>query len=304
MKPTKSTRAKLWRPELASLHSDLGQRIKGQPEVLARLAAAIIRRETEAVPSRGSRGNFFFPGPTGTGKTFTVQTVADLLFGPGHLVIFDCSEFKTVEGVTALLGNRTGDAGRFAAAYAQVPAGVYLFDEIEKAHPEFVDLFLQMAGDGRITSASGQTMDLSGIYLFVTSNLGSAQILGREHLPFSTLERHVIHHVQKHLRPELLGRFGHPYVFRPLTREAQREIAAAKLARLIEWQKGKGRKISCEQAVIDFLVQRGFSSRLGARPLLDAIEEHVGNAVASSLLSGGTGEGRLIVRDGRLDLLR
>jgi ATP-dependent Clp protease ATP-binding subunit ClpC len=297
-------RANLPRPELANLLSDLSQRIKGQPEVLARLAASIIRRETEAIPQRGPRGKFFFPGPTGTGKTFTAQTIADLLFGPGHLVIFDCSEFKTMESVASLLGNRSGDPGRLATAYAKVPAGIFLFDEIEKAHREFTDLFLQMVGDGRITSASGQTIDLFGIYIFVTSNLGSAQILGRQHLPFSSLERHVVHHVQKHLRPELLGRFGHPYVFRPLSREAQREIAVSKLNRLLEWHRDKGRSMTYEPIVVNFLVQRGFSSRLGARPLLDAIEEYVGNAVAANLLSGRSDSGRLVVTEGRLELMQ
>jgi ATP-dependent Clp protease ATP-binding subunit ClpA len=105
------------------------------------------------------------------------------------------------------------------------------------------------------------------------------------------------------MRPELLGKFGYPYVFRPLGREAQREIAVAKLEQLIEWQKEKGRLIAYEPMTVNFLVQRGFSSRLGARPLLDAIEEYVGNAVAQNLLAGGSGGGHLMVRHGQLELV-
>ncbi|PWU19882.1 MAG: hypothetical protein C5B50_05480 [Verrucomicrobia bacterium] len=304
MRSKKILGTKLWRPDLGAIPARLGDRIKGQPEILCRLAETIIRRETDAIPQRGPRGKFFFPGPTGTGKTFTAQTVADLLFGPGHLIIFDCSEYKTVESLAALLGDRNGDQGRFAGAYERVPAGCWLFDEIEKAHKEFVDLFLQMVGDGRVTQANGRTIDLCGIYIFVTSNLGSAQILGRQHLPFASLERHVVHHVQKHLRPELLGRFGRPYVFRPLSREAQSEIAIQKLEQLVDWQRAQGRTISYDPMVVTFLMQRGFSSRLGARPLLDVIEEFVGNAVAQNLLTGGSGNGRLLVRDGHLELVR
>jgi ATP-dependent Clp protease ATP-binding subunit ClpA len=299
----KQHNAKIWRPDLESLERQMSLRIKGQPENLSRLSATIIRRETEAIPQRGPRGKFFFAGPTGTGKTFTAHSIAELLFGSGHFIVFDCSEFKTLESVATLLGDRSGDDGRFGAAYARVPAGCWLFDEIEKAHKEFVDLFLQMVGDSRVTLASGRTIDLCGIYIFVTSNLGSARILGRDHLPFASIERHVIHHVQKHLRPELLGRFGRPYVFHPLSREAQTEIAEERLAQLMEWEQDHGRTITCDQAVVTFLVQRGFSSRFGARPLLETIEEFVGNAVARNLLSGGSGSGQLVVNEGQLSLV-
>jgi len=303
MKQKSNLPAKLWRPDLGSLSHQLRLRVKGQPEVVSRLSAALIRRETGSVPQRGPRGKFFFAGPTGTGKTFTAQGVAEILFGHGHLVIFDCSEFKTIGSVASLLGDRNGDQGRFGAAYSKVPAGVYLFDEIEKGHLEFVDLFLQMAGDGRVTLANGQTIDLSGIYLFVTSNLGSAEILGRQHLPFASLERHVVRRVQQHLRPELLGRFGRPFVFRALNRETQTEIALQKLEHLIEWQSERGRHITCDPEVVAFLMHRGFSNRLGARPLLDVIEEFVGNAMAENLLPGGPGSGRLVVCGDHLKLI-
>src|SRR5580658_8409045 len=196
MQPNKNLRSKLWRPDLGSLHEKLSQRIKGQPEVLSRLAPALIRRETDSVPQQGPRDAFFLAGPTGTGKTFAVETVADLVFGAGHFAVFDCSEFKTIESVAGLMGDRDGDPGRFAETYARVPAGVWLFDEIEKAHKPIVDLFLQIVWEGRVTPASGKTIDLCGIYIFVTSNLGSAEILGRQHLPFASLERYVVRRVE------------------------------------------------------------------------------------------------------------
>ena len=291
-------------PRWAQLVPQLAARIKGQAEILARLGEAIKRCELDVVPPRGCRDCFFLAGPTGVGKTETALALGDLVFGPGHFVRFDCSEIKTLENVTALLGDRQKDRGRFGQAYAQVSEGIWLFDEIEKAHPEFVQLFLQMTDAGRITLANGQTLDLSQIYLFVTSNLGSAAILGRDNLPFTSLERHVVRSIQKHLRPELLGRFGAPYVFRPLQREVTIEIATLHFGNFLAWQTEKhGRVITADAEVVRFLLQRGFSAKLGARPLLFAIRIYVGNAIVENLMAGGNGSGRLVVVKDRLQLI-
>ncbi len=159
-----------------------------------------------------------------------------------------------------------------------------------------------MTDAGRLTLANGETLDLSRIYIVVTSNLGSAEILGREHLPFASLEKHVVRCIQRHLRPELLARFKRPFVFRPLTREVQAEIAAERLKDLMAWEGAQGRRITYDDAVVRFVLQRGFSPRLGARPLLDTLHELVGNAIAVSLLDGGRGEGRLVIEGPQLRL--
>jgi ATP-dependent Clp protease ATP-binding subunit ClpA len=289
---------------LAELSQTLTRRIRGQDEILDRLVEEIVRRELNTVPQTGCRGALFFAGPTGVGKTETARLLAATLFGSEAFVRFDCSEFKTLGSIAGLLGDRAGDPGRFGQAYASVPAGVWLFDEIEKAHAEFVHLFLQMTDAGRLTLASGETLDLSRIYIVVTSNLGSAEILGREHLPFASLEKHVVRCIRRHLRPELLARFGKPYVFRPLTREVQAEIADEQLTGLMRWQREQGRCITFDESIVRFVLQRGFSPELGARPLLATIRELVGNAVGESLLSGGSGEGRLVIEGTQLRLVR
>jgi ATP-dependent Clp protease ATP-binding subunit ClpA len=295
MPPSPEPNTQPFQPDLARLHANLTARIRGQPQVLSRLVEALLRRELDAVPQRGARGAFFFAGPTGVGKTETVLTVAELLFGPGRLVRFDCSEFKTLEAMAVLLGNRTGDRGRFGQAHSQCPEGVWLFDEIEKSHPEFVHLFLQMTDTGRITLANGETLDLSRLYLFVTSNLGSAEIQRRPNLPFASLERHVIWCVQRRLQPELLNRFGRPFVFRPLDRAAKDEILAQQLAGFLDYQLRKGRPTVVDDPVLRFLQQRGFSEQDGARPLARLIEELAGNAVVRELLAGRSGAGKLTV---------
>ena len=200
-------------------------------------------------------------------------------------------------------GNRAGDRGRLGQAFDQIQNGVWLWDEIEKAHPELVQLFLQMADEARVTLACGETLDLRNIYLIVTSNLGSAEIIGREFLTFTSLERHVVNAIEQFLRPELLGRFGRPYVFRPLSRDVQVQITGQRLDELLAWELEQGRQIQPHPEVLPFLIHRGFSPRLGARPLLRFIEEMVGDAVADCLWNGGSGDGLLIVNGEQLEVV-
>lgn len=288
--------------ELRSLREALAARIIGQDHILDRVSAAVLRQECGGAPPGGCGRCFLFAGPTGVGKTETAQNLAELVFGSGRLVRFDCAEFKTLDQVRDLTGEVGRTEGRLGQAFAQVSRGVWLFDEIEKAHPEFVHLFLAMTEANRVTLAGGQTLDLTGLYLVVTSNLGSAEILGREHLPFLSLERRVVHSIERHFRPELLRRFGRPYVFCPLDREAQSRVVALHLERFVHWHVSQGRTLRYDDTVLQFLAVAGFSRRLGAGPLLTAIQQHVGDAVVADLLAGGSGSGLLTVEGERLVL--
>jgi ATP-dependent Clp protease ATP-binding subunit ClpB len=160
-----------------------------------------------------------------------------------------------------------------------------------------------MTEANRVTLATGDTLDLSSLYIIVTSNLGSAEILGREHLPFVSMEKRVVRSIERHFRPELLRRFGHPYVFRPLGRAAQEAIVALHLQNFIQWHASRGRTLVAGPEVARFLAVVGFSPRLGAGPLLAAIHQHAGDAVIENLLSGGTGCGHLIVNGHHLKLV-
>lgn len=279
------------------LKAQLFHRIRGQTEVLTRLLQAIERRELETTPQRGARGSFFFAGPTGVGKTETARIIAEVLCGDSEFLRIDCSEYKTPTGVDGLRGDRLGDRGLLGQAYDRNPRGVWLWDEIEKAHPDLIKLFLQMTSAARLTLASGDTLDLQDIYLIVTSNLGSAEIIGRENLSFTSLERHVVRCIERFLSPELLARFGKPYVFRPLTRAVQAEIATQCLEDLLEWHRQQGRNIEFHPHVLSFLINRGFSPRLGARDLIAFVEESIGDAVAASVRTESNGSGRLQVAD-------
>jgi ATP-dependent Clp protease ATP-binding subunit ClpB len=288
------------------LEATLQRRIRGQAEALARVIEAIRRRELNTVPQHGPRGCYIFAGPTGVGKTETAKTIAAVLFGADGFLRIDCSEYKTLDSLAALLGDPAGNRGRLGRAHDRSREGVWLWDEIEKGHPELVQLFLQMADAGRLTLACGDTLDLSGLYLILTTNLGSAEIIGREHLTFTSLERHVVRCIEQFLSPELVGRFtryAKPIVFRPLDRAVQAEITEQRQNDLILWQQGQARQIEVHPDVLLFLIYRGFSARLGARPLLGFIEEQIGNAIAESLIAGGTGSGTLVVVEDRLKLV-
>ena len=288
---------------LHSLEAKLKRRICGQTEVLDRLAAAVRRRETGSVPLLARERCFIFAGPTGVGKTQTATSLADLVFGPGCLHRFDCGELQTKESVASLLGNRTGDRGRFGDAFSVVSRGIWLFDELEKAVPEFLLLLLAMTDAARLTLANGETLDLSRLYLIVTTNLGSAEILGRHHLPFTSIEKHVVGRIRRHFRPELLARFLRPMVFRPLEPDTRFPIAALHLGMFLIWHAEQGCRVQAGRDVVEFLLRVGYTSQLGARPLVDAIHEYVGDAIARCRMTGGSGSGRLVVLQDRLEVL-
>jgi ATP-dependent Clp protease ATP-binding subunit ClpB len=178
-------------------------------------------------------------------------------------------------------------------ALSQVHEGTLLFDEIEKAHPRLMDLFLQILDAARITLATGETLDLAGFYVVMTSNIGSAELMSLQHSSEATLERHVLTRAQQTLRPEIFARITEKLVFHRLSYDHQVEIAQKFLNREIAFLAGRGYLLSVGDEVLPYLVRKGFHPKLGARPMRDVVEASVGDAVAKDLLQGGPGVGRL-----------
>jgi ATP-dependent Clp protease ATP-binding subunit ClpA len=155
-----------------------------------------------------------------------------------------------------------------------------------------------------VTLASGRTLDFSRIYLVATSNLGSREILEREHLPFTSLESHIVQCLEQWLRPELLARFETAFVFRPLDWETQKEVTAKRLEELVAWQrKQHQRDVRYDAAVVEHLIAAGFSRRYGARPLLRTIDRLMGNAMVRALRADNSGDGLLCVDGEALRLI-
>jgi ATP-dependent Clp protease ATP-binding subunit ClpA len=278
---------------LQGLETYLSQRIRGQDHVLPRVVSVLQRGQLGLTKETRPRGSFIFLGPTGVGKTELTLNFTTFLWRPESLFRFDMSEYQTQESLSLLLGGKLGERGTLGLMYDKAKEGTLLFDEIEKAHPRVMDVFLQILDAARVTLADGDTLNLSGFYVVFTSNIGSAELLGLQHSSFATMERHVLTRARQSLRPELYARITERLVFNRLSYEHQLEIAELLLKRELEFLASKGHALKPDKMVLPFLVQRGFHPKLGARPMRDAVEKFVGDAVAIDLLSGGKGSGLL-----------
>jgi ATP-dependent Clp protease ATP-binding subunit ClpB len=187
--------------KLQSLENILSQRIRGQAHVIPRVVSVLQRGELGLTKSTRPRGSFMFLGPTGVGKTEITLAFTEFLFGADKLSRFDMSEYQTQESLGILLGARLGERGTLGVAYDKSPSGTLLFDEIEKAHPRVLDVFLQILDAARVTMASGDTLDFSNHYIVLTSNIGASEILHVQHSTQATMERHVLTRAQQSLRP-------------------------------------------------------------------------------------------------------
>jgi ATP-dependent Clp protease ATP-binding subunit ClpB len=281
--------------KLHELDALLVREIRGQTQVLPRIISTVKRGELNLTKPGRPRGSFLLLGPTGVGKTETVVVLTNQIFGAQKLFRFDMSEFQTQESLGLLLGAKLGETGHLGAVRERAAEGSILFDEAEKAHPRVLDILLQLLDAARITMATGQTLDFSGFYVWLTSNIGSAELMSLQHSNDATLERHVLSRAQQALRPEIFARINEKLVFNRLSYEHQLEIAGKFLSREIEFLAGRGHKLDLDKSVLPFLVRKGFHPKLGARPMRDAVEKLVGDAAAECLLAGRPACGALRV---------
>jgi ATP-dependent Clp protease ATP-binding subunit ClpB len=279
---------------LRGLDQILHAEIRGQNQVLPRVVSVVQRGEFGLTKPGRPRGSFLLLGPTGVGKTETVVVLTRQIFGVEKLFRFDMSEFQTQESLGLLLGAKLGESGYLGAMRERAAVGSLLFDEAEKAHPRVLDIMLQLLDAARITVATGQTLDFSGFYVWLTSNIGSAELMSLQHSNDATLERHVLSRAQQALRPEIFARITEKLVFGRLSYEHQLEIAEKFLSREVEFLTSRGHKLELDKTVLPFLVRKGFHPKLGARPMRDATEKLVGDAVAGALLQNGSATGCLM----------
>lgn len=245
------------------------------------------------VPGR-PKASFLFLGPTGVGKTeLTLRFTEDLL-GPDRVVRLDMSEYQTADRLGLLLGT-ADEPGRIAEGFdACAGSGTLLFDEIEKAHPRVLDVLLQLLDAARLTTGRNRVLDLSAWYVVLTSNIGAQRIMTLRKSKYETMERLVRQDAQRELRPEIFARITLTVVFNKLDYEAQCAIAAGLVEKECRTLAGLGYRVSSEPSVQGIVVSRGYHERLGARPMRDAAELLVRNALARELLRGGDGSGRLL----------
>lgn len=280
---------------LRGLPAHLASKIRGQDHVLPRIASVLTRAELGLASPRRPRGSFLLVGPTGVGKTETVKVFTGYLLDDADPIRFDMSEYQLQTSVDKLIGEDRDDPGLLGRALRGVKRGTLLFDEIDKAHPLVVDLFLQVLDDARITLATGETLDLRPFYVVCTSNIGSPETMRMENAPFASVERTVLAQVREELRPELVGRINEILVYARLPYSIQRliceDLIAAECARLA----GLGYRIEIASDAIEFLVRRGYHRMLGARPMRSIVEQSLQDAVSVEVLAGGVASGLLVV---------
>jgi ATP-dependent Clp protease ATP-binding subunit ClpA len=280
--------------KLSSLSEVLTRNIIGQDHVLGRVEAVLRRGELGLTHPRRPKGSFLFLGLTGVGKTELTLTFSRHLFGEGRVARFDMSEYQEQKSVGLFLGEHRNEEGIFGNRIKQANARVILFDEIEKSHPLVLDLFLQILDAGRITIATGETLDLTSFYIVATSNIGASNLMEMsETVPFRTLERVVFEQVDQQLRPELVGRFSEKLVFRRLTYDVQRRICLKVIKDEQERLARSGYQVAESDEAVEFLLRAGIHKRLGARPMVHCVERNIQNAIAHDLMVGGKGCGVL-----------
>ena len=251
---------------------------------MPRICSVLQRGELDLVHPHRPKGSFLFVGPTGVGKTEITVCFTDYLFGKDHLHRFDMSEFQNQSSVGLLLGNSKTDTGMLGRALDQDTRGTLLFDEMEKAHPLVLDLFLQILDAGRITLADGKTKSLNDYYIVFTSNLGASDAMRMESSAFATIERTVLRRVDQALRPELVARINEKIVFNRLTYPVQREICEQMVDREVARLNAMGQNLCITPSTIELLVREGFHRTWGARPMRNTVERHLQDRVKDALL--------------------
>ena len=283
--------------KLANLEEVLSKKIVGQDEAVKAISAAIRRSRVQISPRRHP-ASFIFVGPTGTGKTELVRVLSQELFDtPETLIRLDMSEFMEKHSVSKIIGSPPGyvgydEAGQLTEKVRRRPYSVLLFDEIEKAHPDVLNILLQILDEGRITDAHGRTVNFENTVIVMTSNAGSEKkegMLGFAKTAVDMNREKVMKALSDFLRPEFLSRIDEVIVFRPLDVEDYKKIAALMLGEYVDVLKEKGISLTYSEEVCGYLAEKSIHGQSGARDLRNNIRRMVEDKLAMLLVEKGEG---------------
>ena len=286
--------------KLIHMEERLHQRVIGQDEAINAVSNAIRRARAGLQDPNRPLGSFMFLGPTGVGKTELARALAAFLFDDEQAMVrIDMSEYQEKHTVSRMIGAPPGyvgyeEAGQLTEAVRRRPYAVVLFDEIEKAHSEVLNVLLQLLDDGRLTDGKGRTVDFKNTVVIMTSNLGSQVLAGETN---EGARRQVMDALRDHFRPEFLNRIDEIIFFHSLSRDHMKRIIDIQLAGLIKRLEERKIHVELTDAAKEHLVREGYDPSYGARPLKRAIQRRVLDPLALRVLEGDFLEGDTVVVD-------
>ena len=302
--------------KLKSLENVLHKRVVGQNEAVEAVAKAIRRGRLGLKDPNRPIGSFLFLGPTGVGKTELSKALAESLFGnEDAMVRIDMSEFMEPHSVSKLIGSPPGyvgfdEGGQLTEKIRRKPYSVLLFDEIEKAHPDVMNMLLQILEDGRLTDSQGRTVNFKNTVVIMTSNIGARIITDKKALGFSlnsedskmeenkqyeNTKKDVMAELKKEFKPEFINRIDEIIVFHKLNQEDIMHIIDIMLSKVQKRLKANNLEIEIDENVNKLIFEKGFDKNYGARPLRRAIQTYVEDEISEAILDGKIKEGKRVV---------
>lgn len=296
--------------KLLRMEDSLKEKIVGQDEAIMKLTKAIRRTRAGLKRINKPIGSFIFLGPTGVGKTELAKELARYLFdSEDALIRIDMSEYMEKYAVSRLVGAPPGyvgyeEGGQLTEKVRRKPYSVVLFDEIEKAHPDVFNILLQVLDDGQLTDSLGRRVDFKNTIIIMTSNVGTKEIKATGSFGFSgedsgeeyeNLKSTVEEAMKRLFNPEFVNRIDETIVFRSLTKEDIKQIVSIEMMELIDNLKENKMEIELDKNAMNFLAEKGFDPKFGARPLKRAIQKYIEDPLAEELLNKNFNEGDTII---------
>ncbi len=297
--------------KLLKMEEELKRKVIGQDEAVTAISKALRRSRADLKDPRRPIGSFIFLGPTGVGKTFLAQQLAEFMFGDRDALIqIDMSEYMEKFTASRLIGSPPGyvgyeEGGQLSEAVRRRPYSVVLFDEIEKAHPDVMHLLLQILEDGKITDSLGRKIDFRNTIIIMTSNVGAETLKRQTSMGFGAvrpLGEHeyeamrdkLLEEAKKVFKPEFINRLDDIIVFHQLSKDNLMHIVDLEVGKVLKRVKAKDVHVSLEDSAKEFLIEKGYDPQYGARPMRRAVEKYLEDPFAEELLRGNVKPGETV----------
>jgi len=294
------------REKLLNLEKEIHKRLIDQEEAVKAVSASLRRARAELKESKRPIASFLFLGPTGVGKTELAKSVSDVYFGDeDYLIRLDMSEYQYPDSVRKMIGDVDGTLGYLTEAVRKKPFSLVLLDEIEKAHPDILNLFLQLLDDGRLTDGQGRTISFTESIIIATSNIGAVYIQEQisQKTDLNIIKQELIdNQLNKYMRPELINRFDGIIVFKPLSREDVFNIATLMLKKIKKNLNKKGIDLKADKAGVAILAEQGYDPKFGARPLRRLLQDKVEDPIANKILASELKRRDVVIINGRAEI--